>query len=111
MRLLATLFLSLALSGCGSIVHRIDVQQGNIVAPETFARLKTGMTRTEVRALLGTPLLTDIFHANRWDYYFRQEQRGKLVEQNKFAVYFENEKVVRVEGGPTLSAAGAAPKR
>ena len=113
MRLLATLALSLALSGCGygHIVHRIDVQQGNVVAPETFARLKTGMTRTEVRALLGTPLLTDIFHANRWDYYFRQEQRGALVEQNKFAVYFENEKVVRVEGGPTLSAAGAAPKR
>ena len=111
MRLLATLALSLALSGCGSIVHRIDIQQGNVVAPETFTKLKTGMTKTEVRTLLGTPLLTDIFHADRWDYYFRQEQRGQLVEQNKFTVYFENEKLVRVEGGPTLSAAGAAPKR
>jgi len=111
MRLLATLALSLALSGCGSLVHRIDIQQGNVVAPETFTKLKTGMTKTEVRTLLGTPLLTDIFHADRWDYYFRQEQRGQLVEQNKFTVYFENEKLVRVEGGPTLSAAGAAPKR
>jgi outer membrane protein assembly factor BamE len=111
MRLLATLALSLALSGCGSLVHRIDIQQGNIVAPETFTKLKTGMTKTEVRTLLGTPLLTDIFHADRWDYYFRQEQRGQLVEQNKFTVHFENEKLVRVEGGPTLSAAGAAPKR
>ena len=68
------------------------------------------MTKTEVRQLLGTPLLTDIFHANRWDYYFRNEQRGQLVEQNKFAVFFENEKVVRVEGGAdSCSAAGAAP--
>lgn len=111
MRLLATLALSLALAGCGSVVHRIDIQQGNLVAPETFARLKPGMTRTEVRTLLGTPLLTDVFHANRWDYYFRLEQRGRLVEQNRFSVFFENEKVVRIDGGPTLSAAGAAPRK
>ena len=94
MRLLATLVLCLALAGCGSIINRIDIEQGNIVAPETFAKLKPGMTRTEVRQLLGTPLLTDVFHANRWDYYFRNEKRGKLVEQNRFSVYFENEKVV-----------------
>ena len=111
MRLLATLALSLALAGCGSVVHRIDIQQGNLVAPETFARLKPGMTRTEVRPLLGTPLLTDVFHANRWDYYFRLEQRGRLVDQNRFSVFFENEKVVRIDGGPTLSAAGAAPRK
>jgi outer membrane protein assembly factor BamE len=110
MRLLVTLLVSLALAGCGSIIHRIDIQQGNIVAPETFVKLKTGMTKSDVRQLLGTPLLTDVFHANRWDYYFRYEQRGKLVEQNRFAVYFENDKVVRVEGGPTPSAAGAAPR-
>lgn len=112
MRLLATLVLALSLSGCGmSIVHKLDVQQGNLVAPETFAKLKTGMTRTEVRTLLGTPLLTDVFHANRWDYYFRSEKRGQLVEQNRFSVFFENERVTRVEGGPTLSAAGTAPKK
>ena len=111
MRFLATLTLTLALAGCGSIVHRIDIQQGNIVAPETFVKLRDGMTRTEVRNLLGTPLLTDVFHANRWDYYFRNEKSGKLVEQNRFSVWFENEKVVRVEGGPTPSAAGAAPAK
>jgi len=110
MRLLATLVVPLALAGCGSLVHKIDVQQGNLVAPETFAKLKPGMSRLEVRSLLGTPLLTDVFHANRWDYYFRMDKRGRLVEQNRFSVYFENEKVVRVEGGPTLSAAGAAPR-
>lgn len=111
MRLLATLSLSIALAGCGPIIHRIDIQQGNLVAPETFARLKVGMTKSEVRQLLGTPLLTDVFHADRWDYYFRNEKRGRLVEQNKFAVHFESERMVRVEGGPTLSAAGAAQSR
>ena len=111
MRLLATLALSLALAGCGPIVHRIDIQQGNLVAPETFAKLKTGMTKSEVRLLLGTPLLTDIFHANRWDYYFRNEKRGRLIEQNKFTVHFQEERLVRVEGGPTMSAAGAAPRQ
>jgi outer membrane protein assembly factor BamE len=111
MRLLPTLALCAVLAGCGSVVHRIDIQQGNLVAPETFAKLKPGMTRTEVRTLLGTPLLTDVFHANRWDYYFRQEQRGKLLDQNRFTVHFESERVVRIEGGPTLSAAGAAPRQ
>ncbi len=111
MRLLAPLAFAVALAGCGSIIHRIDVQQGNVVAPETFAKLKPGITRSEVRQLAGTPLLTDIFHANRWDYYFRYEKRGQLVEQNRFTVHFENEKVVRIEGGPTPSAAGAAPPR
>lgn len=111
MRLPASILLALALAGCGSIVHRIDIQQGNIVAPEAFAKLKPGMTKTEVRNTVGTPLLTDIFHANRWDYYFRYEKRGQLVEQNRFSVWFENERVVRIEGQPTPSAAGAAPAK
>ena len=108
MRLPATLILALALSGCGSIVHRIDIQQGNAVAPETFARLKEGMTRPEVRTLLGTPLLTDVFHANRWDYYYRNEKGGRFIEQNRFSVHFANDKVARIEGGPTPSAARPA---
>jgi len=111
MRLTALLALCLALAGCGSIIHRIDIQQGNIVAPETFAMLKPGMTKNDVRQLLGTPLLSDVFHGDRWDYYFRNEKRGTLVEQNRFSVHFENDKVVRVEGGPTPSAAGAAPRK
>ncbi len=103
MRLLATLVFAALLSGC-TLVHRIDIQQGNAVPPENFLKIKNGMTRPEVRQLLGTPLLTDVFHANRWDYYFRNEQGGKLVEQNRFSVYFVDEKVARVEGSPTASA-------
>jgi outer membrane protein assembly factor BamE len=111
MRLPAILLLALALAGCGTLVHKIDIQQGNIIAPETFLKLKNGMTKAEVKTLLGTPLLTDIFHGNRWDYYFRNERAGRLVEQNHFTVWFENDKVVRIEGGPTPSAGGAPPAK
>jgi outer membrane protein assembly factor BamE len=103
MRLLATLALAALLSGC-NLVHRIDIQQGNAVDPESFLKIRTGMTRPEVRQIVGTPLLTDVFHANRWDYYFRNERGGKFVEQNRFSVYFENDKVARIEGSPTASA-------
>ena len=103
MRLLATLALAALLAGC-SLVHRIDIQQGNAVPPESFLKVKTGMTRPEVRQLLGTPLLTDVFHANRWDYFFRNERGGKLAEENRFSVHFVDDKVARVEGSPTPSA-------
>jgi outer membrane protein assembly factor BamE len=103
MRLLATLAFAALLTGC-SLVHRIDIQQGNAVPPENFLKIKSGMTRPEVRQLLGTPLLTDVFHADRWDYYFRNERSGKLVEENRFSVYFVNDKVARYEGAPTASA-------
>ena len=103
MRFLATLALAALVSGC-SLVHRIDIQQGNAVAPENFLKIRNGMTRPEVRQLLGTPLLADVFHANRWDFFYRNELGGKLVEQNRFTVYFENDKVARVEGAPTASA-------
>ena len=103
MRLLATLAFAALLAGC-TLVHRIDIQQGNAIPPENFLKVRDGMTRPEVRQLLGTPLLTDVFHANRWDYYFRNERGGKLVEQNRFSVYFVDDKVARIEGSPTASA-------
>jgi outer membrane protein assembly factor BamE len=99
MRILAFLFLALFLAGCGySIVHKIDVQQGNYVPPETAAKLKKGMTKSDVRQLMGTPLLTDMFHGNRWDYYFRNEKAGRLEERTRLSLFFEDEKLVAVTG-------------
>lgn len=109
LRLLACLLLASTVSGCGWLVYRIDVQQGNLVAPENFTRLKMGMTKSEVRNVLGTPLLSDPFHANRWDYYFRQERGRRLIETNAIALFFEGDKLVRIEGTPTASAAGVVP--
>jgi len=105
-------FLALSTSGC---IYKLDVQQGNVVTQESASKLKKGMTKSEVRQLLGTPLLMDPFHGNRWDYFFSTEVRGKLVERNKLSVFFENDKLVSLTGdikpaapAPAASAPAAA---
>lgn len=113
MRLLLCLLLAIAAPGCGSampsIIHKIDIQQGNVVVPETVAKLKKGMTRSDVKQLMGTPLLTDVFHNNRWDYYFSNEKRGRLLERTKLSLFFEDEKLVAVTGDVAPGTAGTAP--
>ena len=120
MRLIALLAVALLLSGC-SFPYRIDVQQGNYVPEDVAAKVQVGMTKPQVRALLGTPLLNDIFHGNRWDYFFSNVKGGKADERTRLSVFFENDKVVRVEGKarpalpapvvatPSAVAAPAAP--
>jgi outer membrane protein assembly factor BamE len=90
-------------SGC---IHKIDIQQGNVVIQENLAKVKPGMSRAEVRTILGTPLLTDAFHANRWDYYFYNAKGGREVEKNRITVVFENEKVARVDGTAPVAIKG-----
>ncbi len=83
--------------------YRITVIQGNFVSGEAAAQLKVGMTREQVRAVLGTPLLTDMFHANRWDYlfYFRRGET-QVVRQRHLTVYFEQEQVTHWSGAEDL---------
>jgi len=78
--------------------YRITVQQGNFVSREMVEQLKPGMTREQVRFVLGTPLLTDIFHADRWDYVFYRDPPGGKREQRNFSVIFEDGKLSRVVG-------------
>jgi len=93
----------LALSGCGSIYHaigtyRIDIQQGNNVSNEMVRQLKLGMSKEQVRFVLGTPLVTDIFHSDRWDYvYYHKPQNSNQVEKRKLAVFFKDGKLVQIE--------------
>ena len=93
----------LALAGCSSITrlfnsYTIDIQQGNYVSQEMVSRLKPGMSKEQVRFVMGTPLLTDIFHANRWDYvYYNKYPGGKTVER-KVAVFFKDGKLDHLEG-------------
>lgn len=99
MRLVLLIACSLALSGCGPFVYRIDVQQGNYVPEETAARLKAGMTKAEVKQLLGTPLLADAFHAQRWDYYFSNVKGRKSDDRTRLSVFFDkDEKVTQWTG-------------
>ena len=77
------------LGACSIKPYRIDIQQGNVVTAEQFAQLKLGMTQDQVKFLLGTPMLTDIFHDNRWDYYYRMDKGAtRVVESRGLTLYF-----------------------
>jgi outer membrane protein assembly factor BamE len=85
-----------------SFIHeyKIDIQQGNVLTQEMVSQLKPGQTRDQVRFLLGTPLVIDIFHQQRWDYVYRylNGQTGQ-TESRKFTVFFNNDGLLeRVEG-------------
>ncbi|MEW9897373.1 outer membrane protein assembly factor BamE [Chitinivorax sp. PXF-14] len=87
------------LSACSVLTpYKLDIQQGNYITEDMTAKLKVGMTRNQVRYVLGTPLLVDPFHANRWDYLYREVKDGKLSDSKSFAVYFEGDKAVKFEG-------------
>lgn len=80
--------------------YKIDIQQGNVLTQEMVSQLKPGQTRDQVRFLLGTPMVADIFHQQRWDYVYRYQngQTGK-VEARKFTAFFSNDGLLeRVEG-------------
>lgn len=79
--------------------YRVDVQQGNFISQEMVNQLKEGMTREQVIFVLGTPLLTDVFHANRWDYVFRLQKRSGAVISSRVTVFFDNNRLSRVDGG------------
>jgi len=98
---LCVLAVALALSGCSWQtlgVYKLDVNQGNYVTQDQVDRLKIGLTRQQVRVVLGTPLLSDPFHANRWDYVYAFERQGKVLEERRLAVYFVDDKLARWEG-------------
>jgi outer membrane protein assembly factor BamE len=79
--------------------YRPDIQQGNFVSKEMVSQLKEGMAPDQVRFVLGTPLLTDIFHANRWDYPFRLVQGNGKVTSSQVTVYFKDNRLARIQGG------------
>nr|WP_269498202.1 outer membrane protein assembly factor BamE [Castellaniella sp. S9] len=92
------------LSACGStnwgFPYRATIQQGNWITTEQIAQLEVGMTRDQVRFILGTPTLQDALHADRWDYpYYNQPGYGK-DELRKFTVWFEHDQLVRWSGDP-----------
>lgn len=92
----------LAATGC---VYRIDIQQGNFLEDKDIDRVTVGMTRAQVRSLLGTPMVADPFNDSRWDYvyYFKPGRSSKVVRRH-FIVFFEDDKVARID----RSGAGSA---
>jgi len=98
MRLPIVLLACLGLGGCNYLVYKMDVQQGNFVTQDVVSRVKVGMTRAEVRQILGTPLLADPFHANRWDYYFSSEKGRHKEDRTQLSILFENDRVASIQG-------------
>jgi outer membrane protein assembly factor BamE len=78
--------------------YKVDVIQGNFVSKEQVDQLKPGLTKAQVRDLLGTPLVADIFHVNRWDYVFTLKRRGVDTQSYKYTVYFKADLLERFEG-------------
>lgn len=90
--------LLVSVSGCSSFSpYKMDIRQGNYITPEMRQKVKIGMSRQQVSSILGSPLVSDVFHANRWDYIYRFEEKTKLVEQQRLTVYFEGEFVSRID--------------
>lgn len=103
LRLAAAWAAASSLAGCGSVVnddnilfglispYRIDVQQGNVVTQEQLARVKLGMNRLQVRDALGSPLLNDAFHTDRWDYVFTLRQSGRPLQRRSVVLSFSGD--------------------
>jgi outer membrane protein assembly factor BamE len=83
--------------------YKVEVVQGNFVSKEQVELLKPGMSRQQVREILGTPLLTDVFHSNRWDYVFTIQRQGVEAQQRRLTVFFNGETLERFEGDPMPS--------
>lgn len=82
-------------------VHRIDIQQGNVVTQEMIAQLKIGMDKKKIRYVMGTPIIRDTFNSDRWDYLFTEQQPGEDLQRRHIILYFENQLLSRVEGDIT----------
>ncbi|HEY5720043.1 MAG TPA: outer membrane protein assembly factor BamE [Gammaproteobacteria bacterium] len=124
LRILLPAVFAAALAGCSADripgVYRIDVEQGNVVTREMVDQLQPGMTKQQVRFVMGTPMLVDTFHENRWEYAYRvQPGNGELVSQH-ITVHFDGDTLTRVtgqlpasgnaEGGPqTVAVTGTLP--
>lgn len=111
MRLNGILLIALLLAGCMPTItpYKMDIQQGNVVTQEMMSKLKPGMTPSQVRFILGTPLVVDAFHKDRWDYVYRYSRGGTVQEQRRIVVVFQDDKLARIEGDvvPATAASSA----
>jgi len=112
---------SLLISGCGTVdtvkgwgkavgdaipntlggvplMYHQDIQQGNIVTQAMINKLHPGMARRQVKYIMGTPILVDVFHQDRWDYFYSMKKGSEARTQKRISLYFENDKLTRIEG-------------
>jgi outer membrane protein assembly factor BamE len=99
-KLLAIGLMTISIVSCSFLefpgVYRLDIPQGNLVDPEKAEQVQIGMEPRQVRYLLGTPLVTDTFNQNRWDYFYSVQQYNKVNIEHHLSILFENGRVVKV---------------
>jgi outer membrane protein assembly factor BamE len=104
--LFSVILLSTVLSACTP--YKMEIRQGNYVTPEMREKLKVGMTKQQVRYVMGTPVVNDVFHGNRWDYVYSLEQERKVVERQSMTLYFDGDVLSRiVDNKPSAETAPA----
>lgn len=111
MRVLAHIAMTLALLATVGCVHpyRTEVQQGNVITQDMIDKLKPGMTKSQVRFVLGTPLIIDAFHPERWDYiYLYKKDVNAPAETRHFTVIFNGDSLARIEADASFPPAATA---
>ena len=103
MRYITIILLALVCAACSSALpslkpYRMDIQQGNVVTSKMMLQLRPGMTKSQVRFIMGTPLIQDSFHSNRWDYFYEMRKGGKIIERRRVIMEFENDALARIRG-------------
>ena len=98
MRHFITVLLLLGIfSSSGCILYEQDIEQGNVLTPEMIQQIKPGMTRKQVQLILGTPLVADVFHSKRWDYYYSLQPGGKdITKKLQLTILFEGDRVTEI---------------
>jgi len=108
---LACVVACVGLTACSSnLIYKPEVVQGNFVSREQVQALRAGMPRQAVRDVLGTPLVTSLFHADRWDYAFTIRRQGAEPQQRRFSVFFKGDALDRIEGDALPTEAEFAAK-
>lgn len=102
--LLATLSASLSLTACSMIlehlpgIYKIDIKQGNIIDQEMIDQLRPNMSKRQVLYIMGSPMLADSFHKQRWDYIYSIREKGDPTTQKRMALFFNGDALTRIEG-------------
>lgn len=97
----ACVLLSVLTASCESMLpsfYSVPVRQGNYIDQTMVSRLHPGMTKQQVQRIMGTPLIIDPFHQNRWDYYYQKGKGTDIAERRQVTLYFQGDTLARVEG-------------
>lgn len=99
------LWVTLTCVACSSTLpsfksYKLDIQQGNVVTSKMMDQVRPGMSKSQVKYVLGTPLIQDTFHRDRWDYLYQYRHEGKITQQNRVILYFKNDMLDKIAGDP-----------